>query len=629
MLNFMRKKAGSWIIKILLLAIIIVFVFWGVGGFNSQNDKKIASVNNDPVTFEEYQDMYHRIIKDLRQRFDNDLNDDLIKMLQVKRQAINRVIEKKLLISEATRLGLTVSDQEVALQIRDIDSFQKAGTFDHVLYKKVLTYMRMTPDQFEYENRTSMLMEKLRLLISSGVQVSELEAREWYEWEKASVSIEYVVFEPEVYKDITVSDKELDDFFAERKELYKTKPRIKARYIYFDPEAYKENINISEEQLQEYYEANPEEFEKPKTVQARHILFRTNGNDDADAVENIRKRAAEVLKLAKEGKDFAELAGRYSEGPSKDSGGYLGVFRKEDMLTSFSEKAFSMKPGEISDPVLTRLGWHLIKVEDVNEETTVSFKDAKPLIRKKKIEETAANLAYDEAEKVYDVSFEGDDLVTVAEEHKLKVHTTDFFTINGPVNLLNSEKFVSIAFSLSLMEISDVIDMGNRYYILQTIAKEPEKIPAIEDVKEKVTADLIKDKQNKAAQADAKQFLADLKKGRLMRDESKKYNLSPVVSRFFKRYEMPDDVGLEKKVIDASFMLSNDTMFPEDVISGSNGYYVIKFLERKKPDFEAFFDKKENIKQAILEKKRYDTFTSWLVQLKNNSEIVIEKGFLD
>jgi peptidyl-prolyl cis-trans isomerase D len=625
----MRKKAGSWVIKLLLLAIIIVFIFWGLGGFDEQNDKKIASVNNEPVSFEEYQDMYNNIIEDLRRRFESEMNDDLIKMLQVKTQALNRIIEKKLLISEAKRLKLNVSDQEVAEKIKTMGSFQKEGAFDHSLYKNVLTYMRMTPDQFEYENRISMLVEKLRLLITSGVKVSDLEARQWYEWENASVNIEFVVFEPVSYKDIQVSDKEVEDFFSERKEFYKTEPKIKAQYIHFNPEAYKANINISEEQLQEYYESNPDEFKKPKTVQARHILFRTDKNDDADAVEKVRKKAVEVLKLAKEGEDFSELAKQYSEGPSKDSGGYLGEFRKKDMLGPFSDKAFSMQPGEISDPVLTRIGWHIIKVEKVNEESTVSFNDAKPLIHKKKLEETAANLAYNDAEKAYNVSFEGDDLINVAKEQKLKVHTTDFFAANGPEGLLDSEKFASIAFSLSLMEISDIIDLGNGYYILQVIEKEPEKIPELEDVKQRATQDFIKDRQNKTAKEDAVQFLSDLKKGRLMHEESKKYNLSPVVSRFFKRNETSEDVGIEKEVIDASFKLSSDKMFPEDVIPGSNGYYVIKFLERKNPDAEAFDDKKKNIKQAMLEKKSYDTFTSWLDDLKKNSEIVIEKGFLD
>jgi peptidyl-prolyl cis-trans isomerase D len=625
----MRKKAGSWVIKILLLAIIIVFIFWGLGGFDEQKDKKIASVNNEPVSFEEYQDMYNNIIEDLRRRFESEMNDDLIKMLQVKTQALNRIIEKKLLISEAKRLKLNVSDQEVAEKIKTMGSFQKEGAFDHSLYKNVLTYMRMTPDQFEYENRISMLVEKLRLLITSGVKVSDLEARKWYEWENASVNIEFVVFEPVSYKDIQVSDKEVEDFFSERKEFYKTEPKIKAQYIHFNPEAYKANINISEEQLQEYYESNPDEFKKPKTVQARHILFRTDKNDDADAVEKVRKKAVEVLKLAKEGKDFPELAKQYSEGPSKDSGGYLGEFRKKDMLGPFSDKAFSMQPGEISDPVLTRIGWHIIKVEKVNEESTVSFNDAKPLIHKKKLEETAANLAYNDAEKAYNVSFEGDDLINVAKEQKFKVHTTDFFAANGPEGLLDSQKFASIAFSLSLMEISDIIDLGNGYYILQVIEKEPEKIPELEDVKQRATQDFIKDRQNKTAKADAVQFLSDLKKGHLMHEESKKYNLSPVVSRFFKRNETPEDVGIEKEVIDASFKLSGDKMFPEDVIPGSNGYYVIKFLERKNPDAEAFDDKKKNIKQAMLEKKSYDTFTSWLDDLKKNSEIVIEKGFLD
>jgi len=289
-----------------------------------------------------------------------------------------------------------------------------------------------------------------------------------------------------------------------------------------------------------------------------------------------------------------------------------------------------MKPGEISDPVLTRFGWHIIKVEKVNEESTVSFEEAKPSILKKMLDEAAANLAYDAAEKVYNLAFEGDDLVNVAKEYNLDVKTTDFFTIKkGPENLINSEKFASTAFSLPLMEISDIVDIEKGYYLIQVIKKEQEKIPPIEDVKERLVADLIKEKQNKAANADAKQLLSDLKKGKLMSEEIKKFNLIPVKTGFFQRYTISEGSGLERKVVDAAFKLSSEKIFPEDVINGTNGYYVIKFLDRKKPDNEAFSDKKEEIKQAVLERKKYYTFNSWLDQLKNKSKIVIKKGFLD
>ena len=204
-------------------------------------------------------------------------------------------------------------------------------------------------------------MNKLRLFITDCVKVPEEEAREWFVRNNSAIKIDYVLFDPATYKGINPSDKEASDYFEIHKEEYKTEPEVKVRYLRFDPENYKSEVNISNQEIQDYYDANPDEFIEPETVEARHILLKTGQNVSPEMVEAQRKKALEILAMAKKENNFAELAKQYSEGPSKNNGGFLGAFRKKDMVKPFAEKAFSMKPGEISDPVQTRFGWHIIK----------------------------------------------------------------------------------------------------------------------------------------------------------------------------------------------------------------------------------------------------------------------------
>jgi len=618
----------------ILGAIVIVFVFWGVGSFRSQRKDRVALVNGETITSKEYGGAYNNIIERLRQRLGNNLNDDMIKMLDVKSQALNMLIDKKLMFQEAAKLNLRVTNDELADTIRQIKAFQTNGNFDSQIYKNVLNQNRLTPEEFEFIQKESIIIEKIRSFILSNVKVSEQEAIEWFKWENTSVNVDFALFEPGRYDDINPTSDEISSFFENHKESYKADAMIKVRFLRFDPDAYSSVVKITNEEIQDYYESNIEKFKTQKTVEARHILIKLDQSSNPETVEKKRKTALDILKLAREGIDFAELAKQYSEGPSKDRGGYLGEFKKNAMVKPFAEKAFQMKAGEISEPVRTQYGWHIIKVEKVNEETGVSFKDAEDKIRKKLVEERAKNLAYEEAEAVYDASFEGDDLTKNAEARGLDIVTTDFFTKNsGPdTGIKNRSAFASYAFNLSLMEIGDIQDFEDGYYIIQLIEKIPEKIPELKDVEEKVRIDLIKQMRDEKANKDANELLVALKDNKSPEDtkletECKKLNLTATATGFFKRNSPISHIGFDQNISQAAFKLSNENMLPEAPVKGKKGYYIIKFRDRKEPGLNGFEEEKEKIKEKLLKQKMLKTFEAWLSSIRNKSVISIEKSF--
>jgi len=632
MLRFLRQSATSWLIKIILGAIVIVFVFWGVGSFRSQRKDRVASINGEAITSKEYKIAYNNIIEQLRQRLGNNLNDDMIKMLNVKGQALDMLIDKKLMLQEATKLNLRVTNDELADTIRQIEAFKTNGNFDSQIYKNVLSQNRLTPEEFEFIEKESIIIEKIRSFILSNVKVSEQEAIEWFNWENTSVNIDFVLFEPGRYDDINPSSDEISSFFENHKESYKADAMIKVRFLRFDPDAYSSVVKITNKEIQDYYESNIEKFKTQKTVEARHILIKLDQSSNPETVEKKKKTALNILKLAREGIDFAELAKQYSECPSKDRGGYLGEFKKNAMVKPFAEKAFQMKAGEISEPVRTQYGWHIIKVEKVNEETGVSFKNAEDKIRNKLVEERAKNLAYEEAEGVYDASFEGDDLTKNAEARGLNIVTTDFFTKNnGPdTGIKNRSAFASYAFNLSLMEIGDIQDFEDGYYIIQLIEKIPEKIPELKDVEERIRIDLIKQMQDEKANKYANELLValrDKKSPDIWNIECKKLNLTATATGFFKRNSSIPHIGSEQNISQAAFNLSNENMLPEAPLKGEKGYYIIRFRDRKEPGLNGFEEEKEKIKEKLLKQKIFKTFDAWLSSIRKKSVISIEKNF--
>ena len=642
MLRFLRQNASSWLIKIILGAIVLVFVFWGVGSFRAQRKDRVALVNGETITSKEYKAAYNSVIERLRQRVGNNLNDDMIKMFNVQNQALDMLIDKKLMLQEAAKLNLRVTNDELADTIKQIKAFQTDGNFDSLLYKNVLSQNRLTPEEFEVVQKESVLIEKVRSFIVSNVKISEQEATEWFKWENTSVNIDFALFEPGKYDDIDPTSDEISSFFEKNKESYKADAMIKVRFLRFEPDAYSSEVEITDEEIQDQYENNLEKFKTQKTVGARHILIKLDQNSNPETVEQKRKATFDILKLAREGMDFAKLAKQYSECPSKDRGGYLGEFKKNAMVKPFAEKAFQMKAGEISEPVRTQFGWHIIKVEKINEEKTVSFKEARDNIRNKLVKEKATNLAYEEAESVYDASFEGDDLIKNAEARGINIITTDFFTKNkGPVakidakidaKIKNRSAFASYAFNLSLMEIGNIQDFEDGYYIIQPIEKIPEKIPEPKDVEERIRIDLIKQLQDEKASKDANEFLIALRDNDFSDakwdTECKKLNLTTVATGFFKRNDSVPHIGSEQNISQEAFkQLSNKNMLPEAPIKGKKGYYIIKFKDRKEPELNEFEKEKETIKEKLLQQKIVKTFDAWLLSIRNKSIISIEKGF--
>lgn len=630
MLDFMRKHAGSWMIKGLLAIIVIVFVFWGVGSFRSRQANRVAVINGEVITIREYQEAYNSLVKQLRSRLGKNINEDTLKTLNLKKRALDRLIDRRLIVGEAEKLKFKVTDEELSRTIGNIRAFQSNGVFNKETYERALSRNHLTPEEFESSVRESILIERVGSFITGSVKVSENEALEWFKWKNCSVNVDFVHFDPEKYKNINPSPEEIKAFFDKNRENYKTEEKVKVDYLLFDYNSYAAKIKVEDKDVKEYYESNMDKFSRPKTVEASHILFKIDEGAGPAVIEDTRKKADNILKMIKEGQPFGELAKKYSDCPSKSAGGYLGAFEKKDMVEPFAGKSFSMKAGEISEPVLTKFGWHIIKVEKINEEKIFSLKETGNAIRKKLADDKAKKLAYGEAEAVYDTAVKMNDLAKASEKHGLKIKRTDLFSRKDALKATGTDipsLMTSGAFDLSEKEISEVKDVGSGSCILEVMEKIPPKTPDLKDVNEAVMADLVKEKQDEKAGKEAEVLLAVLKKGGGMRKESARYGLSPDETGFFKRNENVGKIGYEPELADAAFKLSKEKQYSEKPVKGRNGYYLLMFKERKDPDPEGFRKEKESLIKTLLEEKKLKTFDAWLAGIKSGSKIMIEKEF--
>ncbi len=628
MLSLMRKHASSWIIKFLLAAIIVVFIPWGVQQYTSGRSSRVAEVNGSIITLDDYRSTYTNLVEQVRQSFGNNVNDELIQTLGLPKRALDQLIDRALMLQAAEKLSIQVSDDELAQSIGSIGAFQTAGVFDNQRYLNMLSRTQLTPEAFEVQQREAMVINKLQGFISGNIKVSDTEAQQWYKWNNTEVDLDYVLIEPQQIKNIKPTAEEIQSHFEANKEKYKTDPELKIRYLYLNPQNYLDKLKILEEDIADYYESNLDKFRTPQTVQARHILMRVDQNATPEQVKDARQRIEDVLKLARDGQDFAELAAEYSEGPTKSKGGDLGTFRRQDMVKPFSDKAFSMQAGEISEPVRTDFGWHIIKVEKVNPATVQSLDEALTEIEDKLKADRSRNLAYDEAEAVFDATFEGQQFIDIAKERGLKMINTDFFTQKkGPAGTQNARQLAEAAFKLPLNEVSEIQDLGNGYCLIEALEKRPAQIPELKDVEAEVKKDLIKEKKDAEALRQAQSILTELENDTTLTAAADKLNLKAQTTGLFKRNDSIPGIGYESEIAGAAFKLSDSDAFHKEPIKGQKGVYVIKFKDRKEPSLEGFEKEKSDIKARLLQQKSFKAVETWLNRIKEESEIVIADGF--
>jgi peptidyl-prolyl cis-trans isomerase D len=547
----------------------------------------------------------------------------MLKALNIKQQVVNTLIERELVFQEAQRLNIRVTDEELARSIQSISYFQKDGIFDNRFYVNVLRRNRMTPEQFEASQRQSLLLSKLRELVIGSVKVDESEAREWYNYENETVNLDFIAFETEKYTNIDISDEAIETYYNENLEDYKTELEIKVAYVLFAKKKYEPSITIEDEQIQSYFESNKEEFATPKTVEARHILLKVDAAEGSEPDLAAKTRAQDVYKKTIEkDADFAELAKEFSEGPSKDRGGYLGTFKKEDMVKPFSDKAFSMKKDEISEPVRTSFGWHIIKVENVNEATALTLGSATPKIRMQLTSEAADNMAYDAAEDFYDTLY-GDTLVAAAQAKGISAIVTEFFGNRGPNSVFRDRySFSRAAFELEKDQISEIQGFESGYYIIQLLEKKEPFVQKLIVVKDRVEKDLLNKNKMDLAFNDAVDCLATI---RSSADPEKSYSFFN--TGFFKRNETIPEIGYEKEINTAAFSLTEKEPLAYTALKGAKGYYVIRLKERQFPDDESFKDSLNSVKDTLRSKRENRLFEGWIGRLKMNSKIEIEERF--
>ncbi len=630
MLRYLRENTGNWIIKIFLGIIVVVFVFLGVGSFGSKRNDSVATIDDEPITIKEYQQTYKAILAQLEARFGRNLNEDIVKALNVKQQAIDALIEQKLLLSEADKLKIIVTKEELQSYLLSQTAFQENGLFNIAKYKRVLGINQTNPEIFEQNQIQVMRERKIRKLVSNTITISDSEAKQFYLYQNEKIAVDYLSFIPSSYKDIQPSQEQILEFYNQNKENYKSESKRKAVYLKFSSTDYKDQLAIEENDIKDYYDQNIETFETPEKVEARHILIKLDPKADDVTTAMAENKAMDIYKKATAGEDFETLAKQFSEGPSKESGGYLGTFEKSSMVKPFADAAFSMKAGDISKPVKTQFGLHIIKVIAKVDASTQTLVQATEKIKSLLEQDELQNIAYDKVGEAFDAVIDGDDFEQVALISNKKIATTDAFEINGKGLIIpNNKEFAQTAFALGAEDTSDVKQIGDSYYLIKITERIAPEIQALDIVQADVEKDVTIKLQKEFAQKQAQGFLDKAIVQKSFENLSLPNEMKSTSTPLFTRNGSIPGISNATEFIQASFSLNDTQKIYPKLVETQDGYYLLKFKEKKNPEETEIVENLKPVKDELILRKQSQSYQAWLTQLKKTKNIKYDPAFLN
>ena len=635
MLDRMRRHKGwlKWSLGLVVVAFIILYIpdflrAKDPAGGALPSDQ-IAQVNGRGVSVLEFRTAYQRQVAAYRQAYGANVSEQLLRQLGFEQQVLQQLVNEQAMVAEAERLGMTVTDDEIRQRILAMPEFQLNGQFiGEAQYQAMLNTARppMTPGEFEAGLRRQLIVEKLRAVVTDWVAVTDAEADAEYIRRNERVKVQLVhVPSSSFLSQATATDAEVAAYFEAHKQDYRVGERRKVRYVLVDVEALRPGIIVPSREVERYYNDNIELFSTPEQVRASHILFKTEGKDEAA----VRAAAEKVLQEAKGGADFAELAKKYSEDESNAKlGGDLDYFTRGRMVPEFDEAAFGAQPGLIPELVKTGFGFHIITVVDKKAGSVRTFDEVKAQIREQLVGERAQRLADTRAAEAAKEITAPADLDKVAKARGWKVEETGFFAADEPILALGASPQVSAEiFALKEGDVSAPLRVGRGYAIAALAGRQDPAVPALDAVKDRVRNDVLRDKAGKAAAAAAKAAAAALKTAADFTAAAKKAGFDAKSSELVARGAALPEIGVNAQVEKAAFAL--DAGAVSDPIVTADGATIVKLVERQSVKPDEMAASRESVRQDLLDERRSGFFTAYMTKARQRMKIELNREVLN
>jgi peptidyl-prolyl cis-trans isomerase D len=408
MLGIMRKYKESIIIKIVFAIIVLsfvgtIFLVWGRGDKTSGSADYAAKVDRTRISLDDYQKAYYRMRSIYEQIYGRSMTPEMEKQANIKKLAIDSLIDKLIVEKEAGRMGIKVSKKELEEAIAAIPAFQKDGAFNFQQYQQTLKSNRMTPKEFEAAQEEELLVKKAKQQIKDKATVSDDEALQHYKKQHDKVDLQFVSFSPaEVKGSIRLTEQDLNSYLQAHQDRFKTPEQVSVSYCIVDPAKVAAKLAVSDDEAQAFYQKNIDRYQNKGEIlpfaqvkeRARADALRAKGAKEAyeQAADALNKhvKTADIAAAA------AGLGTKVEQTPLFTAMAPAAALAGE---TEIVKRAFTLKQGELGGPIETSRGIYLIKVKEKQASAVPPLAQIKARVEVLALEDKAREVAKKKAEE--------------------------------------------------------------------------------------------------------------------------------------------------------------------------------------------------------------------------------------
>ena len=629
MLDSLRKQTGSWIVKAFLGVLILSFAVWGIGDiFRGPADTTVAIVGDVEITRTEYGDAYRRELDKLSQRTGQQINTEQARLLGIQNFTLQRMINRALLDQVAVDYGLTVTDNDLAANIRTNPTFQNSfGRFDPLYYRDVLRQLGYSREYFEYVRRSDLRRNQLMTSIAMGAEAPKPVVDAIYRYRTERRIADYAVILNSSTPEPAAPDSSvLEKFYQENSRHYMAPEFRSLTYITLTPEELMEEVTVNDNEIQDEYESRLDEFIEHERRDLSHIVL----NDET--------AARDALQRLRHGNAFDDVARAEAGLEPEDTA--LGLVKIDDLPVSemAANTVFAAAEGEFVDPIQSDFGWHIYRINKVVAGSTTSFSDAKAQLQKELALKRASDSLFELANRLDDELAGGATLEEGANRLNLNIDRADFVDANGDgskgtqiTKLPDFPEFLQTAFATSEGQESALTESANGgYFIVRIDGIIPTAVRSLPSIRDQIIADWKRHEQDRLAEERASSIVERIRQGEdfntLTADESLETRKTPPLNR----YDARTSPEISGELLAKIFESQNVGDVAKGRTSQGDGYAIaiLRQIEKVTPNSANAAELRKlhvSLKQAFGD----DIMAQYRVALSNEYEVEVNEGAID
>ena len=619
MLQNIRDNSQGWIAKTIIGLIVALLALTGVDAIftSTSNSQNAAQVNGEEITSAELGQAVEMQRRQLLQQLGRDFDASLLDEKLLRDSALNGLIERTLLLQGAEKADFAFSKQALDQLVLQTPEFLVDGKFDADRFDQVIRQLGYSRLQFRRMLEEEMLVGQLRAGLAGSGFVTDEEIAAFARLEKQTRDFATLTLAADSAA-VQLSDDDIKAYYESQASEFMSPEQVVLEYVELNKDDFFDEVEVSDEALQNAYRDEIANLAEQR--QAAHILIEPS---DSLSDEQAKAKIQEIEKRLQQGEDFAALAKEFSNDPgSAGSGGDLGYAGPGVYDPAFEEALYALEKGQVSAPVRSEFGWHLIKLLGVQAPevpTLDSLKDK--LLRDLKARQVEQRFV-EVSKQLEDSAFEASDLAQPAQELGLEVKTTEAFGREGGEGIAANRQVIQAAFSAEVLEDgsnSSVIELDPTTAVVVRVTehKKPQRL-ALEQVAESIREQLTKVRASEAAKASGEELLSALRSGKTPADKASTWKVTEAATR--------NQEGVEPAVLQELFRMPKPSDAGKPTFAGvslQNGDYVIVRLDGVSEPEKALSDEEKAMYSRFLASRSgKQDFSAFLKQLEAEADIV-------